>query len=80
VDIQINNQVINNVKMKLGDNGVAFFVEEIKDDEELPDYLITSPLPSPSPSNEPKKKVSMIVVEREKKNKKEKDGPSHTHK
>lgn len=67
MDIQINNKIVNNVKMKLGDNGVAFFVEEIKDDEEFPDYLITSPMPSAEPNCEEtnlSKKVS--VAEKEK--------------
>ncbi|CAD5230126.1 unnamed protein product [Bursaphelenchus xylophilus] len=45
VDIQINGTDIANVKMKLGDNGVAFFVEEVEPSEELPEYLATSPLP-----------------------------------
>jgi phosphatidate phosphatase PAH1 len=32
--------------MKLGDNGVAFFVEEITDDQDdIPLHLVTSPLP-----------------------------------
>jgi phosphatidate phosphatase PAH1 len=72
VDIQINNRNIDSVKMKLGDNGVAFFVEEIKEDEELPDYLVTSPIETATSGDEseedersPRKKVSIIVIERE---------------
>ncbi|KAI6236792.1 LNS2 protein [Aphelenchoides besseyi] len=45
VDIQINNETIDGVKMKLGENGVAFFVEEIDAEEEFPEYLATSPIP-----------------------------------
>jgi phosphatidate phosphatase PAH1 len=46
VDITINNKQINGIKMKLAENGIAFFVEEICDEEEeFPDYLLTSPLP-----------------------------------
>ncbi|KAI6189639.1 Lipin 3 [Aphelenchoides bicaudatus] len=49
VDIQINNEMIEGIKMKLGDNGVAFFVEEMdNDEEELPEYLATSPVPGAS--------------------------------
>jgi phosphatidate phosphatase PAH1 len=41
--------MIEGIKMKLGDNGVAFFVEEIENDEEdLPEYLATSPVPDAS--------------------------------
>jgi phosphatidate phosphatase PAH1 len=40
--------------MKLGDNGVAFFVEEIEDGEDLPEYLATSPVPGASESDEEK--------------------------
>ncbi|CAJ0960871.1 unnamed protein product, partial [Mesorhabditis belari] len=42
VDITINGEEID-LKMKLGQNGVAFFVEETED--KVPDYLATSPLP-----------------------------------
>lgn len=76
MDIQINNRNIDSVKMKLGDNGVAFFVEEIKEDEELPDYLLTSPIETTvsSSSDEseddrffeeqrsPRKKVSVLLL------------------
>ncbi|KAL7070112.1 hypothetical protein ACQ4LE_010175 [Meloidogyne hapla] len=44
VDIQINNEEID-LKMKLGENGVAFFVEKPSDETELPSHLETSPLP-----------------------------------
>uniref|UniRef100_A0A915DRC9 Lipin N-terminal domain-containing protein n=1 Tax=Ditylenchus dipsaci TaxID=166011 RepID=A0A915DRC9_9BILA len=42
VDIQINGEEIP-LKMKLGENGVAFFVEETEDGEQVPRYLATSP-------------------------------------
>ncbi|CAI2354951.1 unnamed protein product [Caenorhabditis sp. 36 PRJEB53466] len=42
VDIAVNGEEID-LKMKLADSGVAFFVEEA--DDEVPDYLLTSPLP-----------------------------------
>jgi phosphatidate phosphatase PAH1 len=32
--------------MKLADNGVAFFVEEADDEEDFPEHLATSPLPT----------------------------------
>ncbi|CAI5452275.1 unnamed protein product [Caenorhabditis angaria] len=44
VDIAVNGEEID-LKMKLADSGVAFFVEEA--DEQVPDYLLTSPLPEP---------------------------------
>jgi phosphatidate phosphatase PAH1 len=55
VDIQINSETIEGIKMKLGDNGVAYFVEEIDGDEEVPDYLATSPLPSVSTESDVEK-------------------------
>ncbi|CAB3397770.1 unnamed protein product [Caenorhabditis bovis] len=42
VDISVNGYELD-LKMKLADSGVAFFVEET--DETVPDYLLTSPLP-----------------------------------
>ncbi|RCN43970.1 LNS2 protein [Ancylostoma caninum] len=45
VDIQINGEEID-LKMKLGESGVAFFVEET-DGEQVPSYMLTSPLPEP---------------------------------
>jgi len=46
VDIEING-VPAPVRMKLGETGEAFFVEEIDSEEDLDDgYLATSPLPS----------------------------------
>lgn len=47
VDIEINGEPVQ-IHMKLGDNGEAFFVEELSDNEEaynLPGYLATSPIP-----------------------------------
>ncbi|EYC16384.1 hypothetical protein Y032_0033g2626 [Ancylostoma ceylanicum] len=45
VDIQINGEEID-LKMKLGESGVAFFVEET-DGHQVPSYMLTSPLPEP---------------------------------
>lgn len=45
VDIQINGEEID-LKMKLGESGVAFFVEEA-DGSQVPSYMLTSPLPEP---------------------------------
>ncbi|ETN82151.1 LNS2 protein [Necator americanus] len=45
VDIQINGEEID-LKMKLGESGVAFFVEET-DGQQIPSYMLTSPLPEP---------------------------------
>uniref|UniRef100_A0AAV2KCT1 phosphatidate phosphatase n=1 Tax=Knipowitschia caucasica TaxID=637954 RepID=A0AAV2KCT1_KNICA len=44
VDIEINGESVA-LHMKLGDNGEAFFVEEMEDDQEVvPSYLATSPI------------------------------------
>uniref|UniRef100_F1KVC6 Phosphatidate phosphatase LPIN3 n=1 Tax=Ascaris suum TaxID=6253 RepID=F1KVC6_ASCSU len=48
VDITINGEEID-LKMKLGENGVAFFVEETEA-ADVPEYLVTSPLPDGGPS------------------------------
>ncbi|KJH45228.1 lipin, region, partial [Dictyocaulus viviparus] len=45
VDIQINGEEID-LKMKLGESGVAFFVEEANS-HQIPSYMLTSPLPEP---------------------------------
>ncbi|BFZ21406.1 hypothetical protein BsWGS_24446 [Bradybaena similaris] len=46
VDIEINGEPIE-LQMKLGEAGEAFFVQEIEsEDESVPAYLATSPLPS----------------------------------
>jgi hypothetical protein len=58
VDIIINNEEIK-LKMKLGDNGVAYFVQET-DAIEVPEYLASSPIPgSPVPSSPAVSDVSM---------------------
>lgn len=45
VDIEINGEP-QDIHMKLGESGEAFFVEEIEDDEnEIPEHLATSPIP-----------------------------------
>ncbi|XP_053315192.1 phosphatidate phosphatase LPIN1 isoform X2 [Spea bombifrons] len=44
VDIEINGECVD-LHMKLGDNGEAFFVEEMEDNEvSIPSYLATSPI------------------------------------
>ncbi|XP_036605728.1 phosphatidate phosphatase LPIN2 isoform X2 [Trichosurus vulpecula] len=46
IDIEINGDAVD-LHMKLGDNGEAFFVEEIEEEyEKLPAYLATSPIPT----------------------------------
>ncbi|XP_043076173.1 phosphatidate phosphatase LPIN1 isoform X1 [Puntigrus tetrazona] len=46
VDIEINGEPVD-LHMKLGENGEAFFVKETEDDQEMvPSYLATSPIPS----------------------------------
>jgi phosphatidate phosphatase LPIN len=47
VDIEINGEPVE-IHMKLGDNGEAFFVEELQEGDDafnLPMYLATSPIP-----------------------------------
>ncbi|KAH7730714.1 Protein LPIN-1 [Aphelenchoides avenae] len=44
VDIQINHEEVP-LKMKLGDDGIAYFVEEVEEGDVVPVYLATSPLP-----------------------------------
>nr|QYV43132.1 lipid metabolism-related protein [Colaphellus bowringi] len=46
VDIEINGEP-QEIHMKLGESGEAFFVEELEDDDEndIPDHLATSPIP-----------------------------------
>lgn len=43
VDVSINGKECKDIRMKLGENGIAFFVEEASGD--VPDYLVTSPVP-----------------------------------
>ncbi|XP_049605523.1 phosphatidate phosphatase LPIN2-like isoform X5 [Syngnathus scovelli] len=46
IDIEINGEAVE-LHMKLGDNGEAFFVQEIEQcDEMVPAHLTTSPIPS----------------------------------
>uniref|UniRef100_A0A6I8P772 phosphatidate phosphatase n=1 Tax=Ornithorhynchus anatinus TaxID=9258 RepID=A0A6I8P772_ORNAN len=50
VDIEINGEPVG-LHMKLGDNGEAFFVQELGEEEErLPSRLCTSPIPQEHPS------------------------------
>ncbi|CAH0551237.1 unnamed protein product [Brassicogethes aeneus] len=44
VDIEINGEP-QDIHMKLGDSGEAFFVEELDDENDIPDHLATSPIP-----------------------------------
>ena len=45
MDIEINGEP-QDIHMKLGESGEAFFVEELEDDEnEIPEHLATSPIP-----------------------------------
>lgn len=46
VDIEINGEP-QEIHMKLGESGEAFFVEELEEDneEEIPEHLATSPIP-----------------------------------
>ncbi len=46
MDITINGKEID-LKMKLGENGVAFFAE-LTTDADIPEYLVTSPVPGSS--------------------------------
>ncbi|XP_076807035.1 phosphatidate phosphatase LPIN1-like isoform X2 [Clavelina lepadiformis] len=47
VNITVNDERIRDLHMKLGDQGEAFFLEEILEEEdEVPPRLVTSPLPS----------------------------------
>ncbi|KAJ0026941.1 hypothetical protein NQD34_017941 [Periophthalmus magnuspinnatus] len=49
VDIEINGESVA-LHMKLGDNGEAFFVEEMENDQEVvPSYLATSPILADGP-------------------------------
>ncbi|XP_038602767.1 phosphatidate phosphatase LPIN2 isoform X2 [Tachyglossus aculeatus] len=46
IDIEINGDAVD-LHMKLGDNGEAFFVQETEEeDERVPAYLATSPIPT----------------------------------
>uniref|UniRef100_A0A7E4WBB3 LNS2 domain-containing protein n=1 Tax=Panagrellus redivivus TaxID=6233 RepID=A0A7E4WBB3_PANRE len=45
VDIMINQEEIKSLKMKLAENGVAYFVQET-DEAEVPEYLASSPVPT----------------------------------
>lgn len=63
VDIQVNQKTVDGIKMKLADNGVAFFVEEVDDEEDLPDHLATSPLPTKTTPFDVKDSVACTVNE-----------------
>ena len=45
VKITVNDEKVPNLHMKLGDQGEAFFVQEMSDEEEgIPSRLMTSPI------------------------------------
>ncbi|KAF8383356.1 lpin-1 [Pristionchus pacificus] len=51
VDVSINGKEVKDIRMKLGENGIAFFVEETSGI--VPDYLVTSPVPGfPRPTTD----------------------------
>ena len=45
MDISINDEPVDDLHMKLGDEGGAFFVQECQE-ETIPHELATSPIPS----------------------------------
>lgn len=59
VDIKVNGKEID-LKMKLGENGVAFFTEPTTEDN-VPEYLVASPVPESS-STAVDGKVSQALV------------------
>ncbi|CAD6187034.1 unnamed protein product [Caenorhabditis auriculariae] len=60
VDISVNGEEID-LKMKLADSGVAFFVEETE--EKVPDYLLTSPLPEQESPGQTPSAVDKVLAE-----------------
>merc|ERR1712214_108863 len=59
VDLEVNGLPVD-IHMKLDDNGAAFFVEGLdENDDELPPELATSPLPNIN-EQEPKKEENQI--------------------
>ncbi|KAK0411006.1 hypothetical protein QR680_005426 [Steinernema hermaphroditum] len=64
VDITINGVEID-LQMKLGENGIAFFVETTEEDD-IPEYLVTSPLPdAPCPETDKVLAESAKVLKRQ---------------
>ena len=63
--ITVNDERIRDLHMKLGDQGEAFFVEEIavEEDERIPPRLITSPLPSRPDTPTEKAKDTIKTIE-----------------
>ena len=47
VDLEVNGEQVE-IQMKLDDNGAAFFVEDVEEDEEWSPELATSPIPDQS--------------------------------
>ncbi|XP_056634366.1 phosphatidate phosphatase LPIN3 isoform X1 [Diorhabda sublineata] len=64
VDIEINGEP-QEIHMKLGESGEAFFVEELEDDddEEIPEHLATSPIPVSEFENMFKKQGRRLSLE-----------------
>ena len=62
----MNDERIRDLHMKLGDQGEAFFVQEVplEADDDIPMRLITSPLPSRPDT--PTDKASMLTTEKQK--------------
>eukprot|EP00050_Salpingoeca_kvevrii_P018557 m.75725 g.75725 ORF g.75725 m.75725 type:complete len:710 (-) comp8092_c0_seq4:231-2360(-) len=46
VHIRINGRKISDIRMKVGGGGEAFFVTEASPNSEVPDFLVTSPIPA----------------------------------
>lgn len=62
VDIEINGEP-QEIHMKLGESGEAFFVEELEDDEnDIPEHLATSPIPVSEFENMFKNQVSKLLI------------------
>ncbi|NWX31729.1 LPIN3 phosphatase, partial [Notiomystis cincta] len=76
VDVEINGEPVD-LRMKLGDNGEAFFVEELKEDEDsIPFFLRTSPIykkQSPQdavqPSCEPETSSTAVILRKRRRRK-----------
>jgi phosphatidate phosphatase LPIN len=46
VNISVNGDRVENLQMKLGEQGEAFFVTETEEDESIPLFYATSPMPT----------------------------------
>ena len=61
VDILINKKRIKKLKMKLAENGVAYFVQET-DAAEVPEYLASSPVPGSSTPSSPTSSETVSIT------------------